>query len=378
MTFLISLCLALLVSVACSDLLKKKPVPFYIGATVIAVLAIIVNWAGISLPEWVNSWIIPVFARGGLTGAFFVIVMFTGAFPDRSLGTKTFLPIRGQLSIIASILGIGHCLAYSKSYVNMMGKGASDLKISMIFFIIASTLMFVIMIPLFITSFITIRKKMKGATWKKLQRLAYVFYGLLFVHVMMLMVPKALRGQAGYDLTVFVYSFVFLSYLICKLLKVYSKKTSELLPKRQLIGIASSIFVATITVAVINSQVEADVVSYTNTAIVSKYDMAEDEAKEASKVADKPLKDGTYTGEGMGNNGTIAVEVTITDGKPSDIVITKFVDDKEYFDVETDGEEMISRVLEAGSGDVDTIAGATYSSEGFISAVNAAFEAARQ
>lgn len=90
------------------------------------------------------------------------------------------------------------------------------------------------------------------------------------------------------------------------------------------------------------------------------------------------LKDGTYTGEGMGNNGTIAVEVTITDGELSDIVITKFVDDKEYFNVDTDGKEMISRVLDAGSSDVDTIAGATYSSKGFLSAVDKALEQAKQ
>lgn len=59
-------------------------------------------------------------------------------------------------------------------------------------------------------------------------------------------------------------------------------------------------------------------------------------------------------------------------------MFTKFVDDLEYFDSEIDGKEMISRVLEAGNTDVDTIAGPTYSSEGFLDAVDKALESARQ
>lgn len=49
------------------------------------------------------------------------------------------------------------------------------------------------------------------------------------------------------------------------------------------------------------------------------------------------LKDGKYHGEGMGNNGTVEVEVTIKEGKITDIEFIKFIDDKELFDVETDG-----------------------------------------
>ena len=80
----------------------------------------------------------------------------------------------------------------------------------------------------------------------------------------------------------------------------------------------------------------------------------------------------------MGNNGTIAVEATIENGCLTDIVITKFTDDKEYFDVEVDGKEMISRVLERGATDVDSISGATYSSEGFLKAVDNALEQAKK
>jgi uncharacterized protein with FMN-binding domain len=42
------------------------------------------------------------------------------------------------------------------------------------------------------------------------------------------------------------------------------------------------------------------------------------------------LEDGTYNGEAMGNNGNIGVDVTVKDGAITDIVITKFVDDKGF------------------------------------------------
>ena len=86
------------------------------------------------------------------------------------------------------------------------------------------------------------------------------------------------------------------------------------------------------------------------------------------------LKDGKYYGEGMGNNGTVEVEVTIKEGKITDIEFIKFIDDKEFFDVETDGQQMISKVIEAQSYDVDGISGATYSSNGFLDAVKDALK----
>ena len=35
------------------------------------------------------------------------------------------MPIRGPISIIASILGIGHGIAYSKQYINMVVNGVT-------------------------------------------------------------------------------------------------------------------------------------------------------------------------------------------------------------------------------------------------------------
>lgn len=370
MIFLISLCLALIFTLVCGDRLRKNPVPFYIGTILISLLSIFAAWSDLAMPALVEKWIIPIVAGGGLTGAFFVIVMYAGAFPNRSLGAKTFIPLRGPLSIIASINGLGHSVAYGLSYYKKALNGFSELSTSLIIFIVLSTIMTLIMLPLFITSFVSVRRKMKATTWKKLQRLAYVFYALLFIHVMMLMVPPALKGSKGYDITVFVYVFIYLSYLVCKVAKVLGKNP-EKLPKRQMVAMAVALLVSTISVAVINANVEKPVEK-----VVESVEESIEQTTDLS--ATNTLKDGTFYGEGMGNNGTIAVEVTITGGEISDIVFTKFSDDAEYFDVEKDGKEMIDQVLTKQSADVDTIAGATYSSEGFLAAVEEALEQAGQ
>lgn len=366
MVFLISLCLALIFALVCGERLKKNPVPFYIGAVVLSVISIALTWAEITMPTLVDDWFIPIVAGGGFTGALFVIVMYAGAFPNRSLGAKTFIPLRGPLSIIASIIGIGHSIAYGLSYYKMALNGFSGVRVSVVVFVVISVVMELIMLPLFITSFVCVRRKMNGVTWKKLQRLAYPFYFLLFVHVMMLMVPPALKGDRGYDITVFVYGFIFISYLICRLSKAFGKNSAEMLPRRQIVSVAVALFLSTAAVGVINSNIKEE------------EPMSAERIEQSSNMSTNTLKDGTFYGEGMGNNGTIAVEVTIDSGKISDIVFTKFSDDKEYFDVETDGKEMIDRVLQSQSYNVDTIAGATYSSEGFLKAVENALEQAGQ
>ncbi len=378
MIFLLSLCIALFFALTCGDLLKKHPVPFYVGSIVISILSIIGTWTDVTLPAIIRDWLIPIIAGGGLTGALFVLVMYAGAFPNRSLGAKNFIPLRGQLSIIASIIGIGHSIAYGRSYYSMVVGGLSGLKTSTVIFIIVSTVMELIMLPLFITSFITIRKKMKGTTWKRLQKLAYPFYFLLFVHVMMLMVPPVLRGVAGYDLTVFVYGFVYISYLICRLVKATGKNALENIPKRQMIAVSVALLVSTALVAAINASGEEASEKVENQKTAEQINEETDTINQSSALEEAVLKDGTFYGEGMGNNGNIAVEVTVTDGKMSDIVITKFSDDVEYFDVDTDGKELIDRILDAQCCNVDMISGATYSSEGVLDAVEAAITQAEQ
>lgn len=58
-------------------------------------------------------------------------------------------------------------------------------------------MMIAIMLPLFITSFKRVRRRMKPGNWKRLQRLAYVFYGLMYIHVLLLNLRGARTSAAA-------------------------------------------------------------------------------------------------------------------------------------------------------------------------------------
>lgn len=85
-------------------------------------------------------------------------------------------------------------------------------------------------------------------------------------------------------------------------------------------------------------------------------------------------KDGTYTGEAQGFGGPIDVEVIIEDGGISKVNITSAEkEDGAYLSM---AEDIIPKIIEAQSAQVDTISGATFSSTGIRDAVNQALEAA--
>ena len=81
-------------------------------------------------------------------------------------------------------------------------------------------------------------------------------------------------------------------------------------------------------------------------------------------------RDGTYTGTAQGFGGDITVEVTIREGKLSGIrIVSASGESGSYL---SRAEAVISRVLDSGSPNVDTVSGATYSSNGILNAVKRA------
>lgn len=251
MTFLISFALAALLIAVGRDTLKKHPIPFYLGAAVLAVAVILctVTGAVAAFPLWFRTWVWPIFSKASFSTALFVVVMYTGALPNGSPLMKRLMPIRGELSIVASILTLGHNLSYGRTYFRFLFTQPDRLPPNQIAAAILSLLMMCIMIPLWITSFPAVRKKMKARNWKRLQRLAYAFYAMIYCHVMLLTVPSLLQGNRTAQLTVLVYSVVFLSYAVCRIQKaalIHGKKSGKVTEKRQLSTLAIVAVVAVI------------------------------------------------------------------------------------------------------------------------------------
>ena len=84
-----------------------------------------------------------------------------------------------------------------------------------------------------------------------------------------------------------------------------------------------------------------------------------------------PDEDGTYTGTAEGYQGDIVLDVVVENGEIVDIIV---IDHAETDDIaEPAFEDLKERVLEQQSIDVDIVTGATFSSEGYLQAIENAF-----
>lgn len=103
---------------------------------------------------------------------------------------------------------------------------------------------------------------------------------------------------------------------------------------------------------------------------------------EATEVAEEPeeeeeeveieemtfdLEDGTYEGTAEGHNGPVTVEVTLTDGQISDVVVLEHEETEGASDPAIEG--IPEAIVENKSTKVDIISGVTYSSNAIMAAV---------
>jgi DMSO/TMAO reductase YedYZ heme-binding membrane subunit/uncharacterized protein with FMN-binding domain len=361
MIFLISLALAWLLVLFLKNILRKHAGVCYGIGVLISFAVILVTWCSIPLPSWFFAYIWPVFARGGLAGALFVLVMVTGALPNGSSLIKLLMPLRAPLSILACILSLGHNIAYGKTYFVMLFTDHSNMPWNQLLAAVCSVVMLLIMLPLFVTSFPSVRKRMSARKWKRLQRWAYLFYGLLYCHIMLLNFSSAWNGNRSTQATVMLYTLIFGGYVLCRICKAKVRKNrmkKAPIPYRWII-LAWAVLVALFQGRIFLRQEK-------KMPEVQASEIAETTETTETPETTETYPDGVYSGSAMGMNAPITVSVTVSDGRISDIVIESSRDDEPYF---SDALYVVDDILACGSTEVDTISGATYSSGGIIDAV---------
>ena len=421
MNTLISFLLAVLFVAVCGNSLRRHPVPWYLAALAAAVATPVLSLTGASaaFPPLIRTWVWPLFYRGGLAGALFLIVMWTGALPNGSPLMRRLMPIRGELSILAGLLTLGHNAANGPTYFKYLFTDPARLPLPTLLAAVCSLLMLCIMLPLWVTSFRCVRKRMKAVTWKRLQRLAYGFYFLLFAHLCLLYVPMLLAGR-DVLLTLALYTFFFPGYAACRICKYRSRKEQrrEGLGLRQLhllFDTALIIACAALTILLLfpaaapaegtmpndtsgeetpaaitqaidvpeaenpkNSSAPEDTQEYEtqgqekeNPASAAQETQDNEIPSEelATNASEPAARSGTYTGTGQGYEGPITVSVTLEDGIIVEIGILEESEDPEFF---AEALAVIGRVYAAQNTEVDAVSGATYSSWGILDAVDAA------
>lgn len=238
MLLIIALVIASLFVYFLKDKLKQYPNIFYIGAAVVTI--VIFSLRTVAMPQFVRQNIVGIFAKGTIGTAFFIIVMITGALPRGSKFIGPLMRIRGELSIMAAILVLSHNLTYGMTYFKMLFSAPAALPAAQRCAVVISLMLIVLMIGLTVISFPAVRKKMNPKKWKQIQRSAYVFYGLLYVHIILINIPYARIGLHMYAVNVLVYSIVFAGYAAMRIRKWVLTKNPD----------ADSIFIKKVSVAV--------------------------------------------------------------------------------------------------------------------------------
>lgn len=164
-----------------------------------------VMFTALSIISFLTRTKIPItepFTQGYLGLSFLYVVMIAGAIENKSSIRKSILGVRREYSIIGFILISSHSLKYLSEFL------LGDIRFEWF-----GVIPYVIMIPLFITSFMVIRRKLTLSTWKYIQKYAYVVYILIFIH---LIVVAELPNLA-------VYILLFTPYILLKSIKEIKK-----------------------------------------------------------------------------------------------------------------------------------------------------------
>ena len=102
---------------------------------------------------------------------------------------------------------------------------------------------------------------------------------------------------------------------------------------------------------------------------------AQSQSEEAGGDTAGSYKDGSYEGTATGFGGDITVKVTVDGGKITAVdIVSAEKEDGAYL---TMAEDIIPKIIDAQTSEVDTISGATFSSTGIKNATAQALESAQ-
>ena len=399
---------------------KKKPAVLYGICILLSLVSIFYPREG-GLP-FLDFFFKKIMQRGILAGSLFILVMLAPVLPKSFSGRKTIYLLRGEMAICASLITLAHNLAFGGKYFGALFLGQGHISLMELHAAIVSCLMILLLIPLTITSFQTVRRKMQAKTWKRLQNWSYLFYLLLYLHIFFIYQGALIRGKGEYFFTLMLYSFIFGFYGFLRIRQYRVQKETREKKAVPLLRIGGILPIVCLFLSVFYSagkyraalEANVDKIRAQETVAESKEsadnaaenkgsvesigngEEKSDSALEASgdkasanssegysdveaadgNNASDMYKDGEYFGKASAYNGNVEVKVTISGGKMTAIDIVKTKDDEDYFyDAQ---KKVIPEILEKQSTDVDAVAGATTSSEGIAHAVEKALEQAKQ
>jgi len=216
---LTSLVIFVLLFILLSKSIKKHAKIYYIVFSIpflMHAIPTILAWCGV---EMEFSFIrVPVLGEiirdyihmAALGHPLMIIIMYMGALDTRNPYVKRLMSIRKEISILSGFPILTHSLVrvannfpnslkYFTNHAEFMdsprvtselGAGISS------FSLVLGIVMLALFIPLWVTSFDFVRKRMKATNWKKLQRWSYGLYAMMFIHAVGIQVGGMISRNA--------------------------------------------------------------------------------------------------------------------------------------------------------------------------------------
>lgn len=217
---LISLAVFTLLSILLAKSIKRRAAVYYTMFCIpflLVAIPTIAKWLGMEMFSLNRVPILGEILRdyihmGTFGHPLLIIIMYMGALDPKIPAVKKLMSIRKELSIIAgfpilthSLIRVSHnfpnalkfftdneeYMANARTGVSELGAGISS------FSFVLGVVMLAIFLPLWITSFKSVHKRMGNAKWKKLQKWSYVLYATLFIHAMGIQVGGMLSHNGG-------------------------------------------------------------------------------------------------------------------------------------------------------------------------------------
>jgi DMSO/TMAO reductase YedYZ heme-binding membrane subunit len=190
--------------------IHKNQYKYELGSFLLANLVILIQprFFNIQIP-FLNALI----TSGHLSLAIFLLVMFAGVLKKNSKPKKALSMVRGELAVIGFIFLLPHAfarLALALSGYNMSGLFA-----------------FIILIPLVITTFMIVRKKMNPKHWKNLHKLSYLAYFLIYIHMAFTISANPNFRYIRFDSYALLYHLILIIYIGFRLFNVTIPKIKK-------------------------------------------------------------------------------------------------------------------------------------------------------
>lgn len=227
MKLLISLVIVFAISMIFSKSIKKHAPFWYVGAFVIALGSMLVP--ATVAPVWFQQLVMGYITRGTFATSLFILVMYARILPRGSKAMTTIMGLRAPLAIMAAMIILLHNGFYLMYYFRRVFTAGIMMDSYEKIALAPTTVMWFLLLPLTITSFTKVRRKMNAVKWKNLQRWSYLFYALIYVHVCTLFTKQILLGHASYGRDLAIYTFVFGYYAVKRVsLALEMKKKSNI------------------------------------------------------------------------------------------------------------------------------------------------------